>query len=353
MALNASIFIPDISGYTEFLSRTELEHSSHIINELLKVLVDSNFTDLTLAEIEGDALLFYRTGEPLSFDEMTRQAVTMFSNFHTRLKIIERDSICQCGACQTASNLSLKFVVHYGAIQEIRISNFVKASGIDMIIAHRLMKNSVPSQEYVLATAKYLDACAEQTKTPDLSWEHSSEEYPTVGTIPFQYALLDAVRDSIPPVPDRQQAVVSLDDRSVQIDIASPMMDVYQTMIDYNGRHHWIEGLRGGKGEQPIDRLNAKHFCYFDDFTVELVPVDRLVTDHSIRYVEEFAVTAQGIRGINEFHFESRGPEETHLAVQVGALEGTALPQEAADAVLAQQKENMEHLKEFCEKDRG
>ena len=58
MALNASIFIPDISGYTEFLSRTELEHSSHIINELLKVIVDSNSTDLTLAEIEVDALLF-------------------------------------------------------------------------------------------------------------------------------------------------------------------------------------------------------------------------------------------------------------------------------------------------------
>jgi len=109
MALNASIFIADISGYTEFLSSTELEHSSHIINELLKVLVESNTTDLTLAEIEGDALLFYRTGEPLSFDEMTHQVIVMFSNFHTRLKIIERDSICQCGACQTASNLSDRF----------------------------------------------------------------------------------------------------------------------------------------------------------------------------------------------------------------------------------------------------
>ena len=352
MALNASIFIADISGYTEFLSSTELEHSSHIINELLKVLVDSNTTDLTLAEIEGDALLFYRTGEPLPFGEMAHQVVVMFSNFHTRLKIIERDSICQCGACQTASNLSLKFVVHYGAIQEIRISNFVKASGIDMIIAHRLMKNSVPSNEYVLATDKYLNEVSNRAKTPDLRWETSSEVYPTVGTIPFQYALLDAVLDSIPPIPGREQAVVNLDERSVQIDIASPMMDVYQTMIDYNGRHHWIEGLRGGKGEQPIDRLNAKHFCYFDDLTVELVPVERLITDHSIRYVEEFAVTAQGMRGINEFLFESRSPEETHLAVQVGALEGTVLPQQVADAVLAQQKENMEHLKEFCEKDR-
>jgi len=353
MALNASIFIADISGYTEFLSNTELEHSSHIINELLKVLVESNSTDLTLAEIEGDALLFYRTGQPLPFDEMTRQVVVMFSNFHTRLKIIERDSICQCGACQTASNLSLKFVVHYGAIQEIRISNFVKASGIDMIIAHRLMKNSVPSQEYVLATDKYLDAVTKPAKTPDLNWETSSEEYPTVGTVPFQYALLDAVLESIPAVPGRQQAVVNLDQRSLQIDIASPMMDVYQTLIEYNERHRWVEGLRGGHSEQPIDRLNATHFCYFDDFTVEIVPADRLITDQSIRYVEEFSIPAQGIRGISEFLLENRGPEHTNLAVRVGAQEGAALSQEAADAVLAQHKASIEHLKEFCEKDRN
>ena len=353
MALNASIFIADISGYTEFLSSTELEHSSHIINELLKVLVESNTTDLTLAEIEGDALLFYRTGEPLPFGEMTHQVVVMFSNFHTRLKIIERDSICQCGACQTASNLSLKFVVHYGAIQEIRISNFVKASGIDMIIAHRLMKNSVPSQEYVLATDKYLDEVSNQENTGDLKWENSSEEYPTVGTIPFQYALLDAVLKSIPPIPGREQAFVSLDERSVQINIASPMMNVYQIIIDYNGRHRWIEGLRGGHGEQPIDRLSATHFCYFDDFTVEIVPAERLITDQSIRYVEEFAIPPQGIRGMSEFLLENRGSEDTSLTVRVGAQEGTALPQEAADAVLAQQKANIEHLKEFCEMNRG
>ncbi len=352
MALNASIFIPDISGYTEFLSRTELEHSSHIINELLKVIVDSNSTDLNLAEIEGDALLFYRAGEPLPFDEMTRQAVAMFSNFHTRLKIIERDSICQCGACQTASNLSLKFIMHYGAIQEIRISNFVKASGIDMIIAHRLLKNNLPSQEYVLATAKYLDAVTDRTSAPDLRWESSSEEYPTVGTIPFQYALLDAVRNSIPPVPDRQQAVVNLGERSIQIDVASPMMDVYQTMIDFDGRHRWIEGLRGGKGEEAIDRLNAKHFCYFDEITLEIVPVDREITADSIRYVEEFAITEQGIKGITEFSLERLGPGECRLTGKVGAREGTALPQEATDAVLAQMKGNFERLKEFCEKDK-
>jgi hypothetical protein len=37
----------------------------HIINELLDLLVQSNATACALAEVEGDALLFYRKGEPI------------------------------------------------------------------------------------------------------------------------------------------------------------------------------------------------------------------------------------------------------------------------------------------------
>ncbi|UCD68542.1 MAG: DUF2652 domain-containing protein [Betaproteobacteria bacterium] len=351
MALDASIFIPDISGYTEFVSQTELEHSSHIINELLEVLVESNFTDLTLSEIEGDALLFYRTGAPLPLVEMTRQAVAMFSNFHNRLKIIERDSICQCGACQTASKLSLKFVVHYGAIQEMRIANFVKASGLDMIIAHRLLKNSLASDEYVLATASYLEAAADRVTTSELSWIAASEDYPAVGTIPFQYALLDTIRESLPPAPTRQQAKVRLDDRVVQIEFASSMIDAYQALIDFNGRKLWIDGLRSGDGEQPIDRLDAKHFCYFDNFTVRIVPLERVISEDSIRYVEQFSIPEQGLTGITEFILEKLGSCHTRLTGRVGSQEGAELAADTALGLLVRMRENLERLKQLVETD--
>ncbi len=37
----ALFFIPDISGFTNFVNNTELEHSIHIISELLELLIDS------------------------------------------------------------------------------------------------------------------------------------------------------------------------------------------------------------------------------------------------------------------------------------------------------------------------
>ena len=36
------LFIPDISGFTRFVTDMEIEHSRHIIQELLEVLIDAN-----------------------------------------------------------------------------------------------------------------------------------------------------------------------------------------------------------------------------------------------------------------------------------------------------------------------
>ncbi|MEM6380660.1 MAG: DUF2652 domain-containing protein, partial [Bacteroidota bacterium] len=58
------LFIPDISGFTRFVKTTERNHSRHIISELLELLIDENDIGLTVAEIEGDAILFYK--EPTS-----------------------------------------------------------------------------------------------------------------------------------------------------------------------------------------------------------------------------------------------------------------------------------------------
>ena len=59
MAEKAIILIPDISDFTHFTSTTEIDQIAHIIAELLELIVDSNETGFRLAEIEGDAVLFY------------------------------------------------------------------------------------------------------------------------------------------------------------------------------------------------------------------------------------------------------------------------------------------------------
>ena len=96
MAERAIILIPDISGFTGFTGATEIDHAAHIITELLELIVASNETDFTLAEIEGDAVLFYRKGEPLRREQLDNGTVYLVRRPGVVLRIIAHKNF-QCG----------------------------------------------------------------------------------------------------------------------------------------------------------------------------------------------------------------------------------------------------------------
>jgi len=150
------LFLPDISGFTRFVTQTELNHSRHIIAELLEIILKANTLGLKVSEVEGDAILFYRTGSVPPLGALIEQVTATFVAFHTQLKVLERDRVCRCGACSTASRLSLKFIAHAGTLEETSIGTFTKLMGADVILVHSLLKNSLPHQEYFLATDDYL-----------------------------------------------------------------------------------------------------------------------------------------------------------------------------------------------------
>jgi hypothetical protein len=100
--------------------------------------------------------------------------------------VIERDTVCPCGACQTASNLTLKFIIHFGYIKEIKVAQFVKATGIDMIVAHRLLKNDLDENEYILITEPCCSAVGQEDGGAKLQWAKSSQAYEMIGNVGFE-----------------------------------------------------------------------------------------------------------------------------------------------------------------------
>ena len=86
------MLIPDISGFTEFVSEVEISHSEHIITELLGLLINANSLNLHLCEIEGDALFFYRGGRLPTLDQVIEQVQDWFLKFHEHLNLLKRDS---------------------------------------------------------------------------------------------------------------------------------------------------------------------------------------------------------------------------------------------------------------------
>ena len=144
------LFIPDISGFTAFVQHTAITHSQYIIAELLEVIAKANELGLELAEIEGDALLFYKHLDLPPLEALWQQARNMFLAFHTHLQHYEARRICDCDACSTAVNLSLKIIAHAGVIGFVEALGRQKPHGEDVIIVHRLLKNAIQHRAYLL-----------------------------------------------------------------------------------------------------------------------------------------------------------------------------------------------------------
>jgi len=86
-------------------------------------------------------------------------ATAMHSAFHAEQARLESLRICWCDACVQTGGLTVKIVAHVGevAVQELRGRKTI--AGVDVILVHRMLKNSVPVPEYVLMTEPVFDRC--------------------------------------------------------------------------------------------------------------------------------------------------------------------------------------------------
>ncbi len=160
---NAVIVLADISGYTRFmkLHGMALVHAEAIITELMDSIIALTEHPLILNKLEGDAALFYALADtdPQAVAESALQQVNQFFQaFSARKREIGVDALCNCGACTEAVNLRIKAVVVFGGVVVRRVRQFEEISGVAVIIAHRLLKNGVPLDEYVVLDESFEQA---------------------------------------------------------------------------------------------------------------------------------------------------------------------------------------------------
>lgn len=238
------LFIPDISGFTRFINEIEIEHSRHIIQQLLEVLINANNTGLEISEIEGDAILFYKFGQPLELEAIYKQVENMFCAFHRHLNAYDNRKICQCKACVSAVDLTLKVITHYGEFTTYNVKNFSKLIGRDVIVAHQLLKNDIAQHEYWLVTDNLLDDTPPAGLAKWMIWDASAKETET-GTIPFHYTQLTQLRKELPAEPDPHLELVSKAKMvSVSKEYEVDIKTLGFTVIHFEFRHLWQVGIK-------------------------------------------------------------------------------------------------------------
>jgi hypothetical protein len=238
------LFIPDISGFTRFVNETEIDHSRIIIQELLEILINANKIGLEISEIEGDAILFYRSGNSPRVEDIYRQVEQMFCDFHRHIVAYEHRRFCQCEACKSAINLTLKVITHYGEFTDYQVRNFRKLIGKDIIVAHQLLKNDIAQHEYWLVTQNLLPGNPPESLPQWMEWNSSTKQTES-GDVPFKYTQLSQLKKEIKPesLPDinlPSKAKVYSTSREYEVGIIT----LFHGAGNYGYRNRWQEGVK-------------------------------------------------------------------------------------------------------------
>jgi hypothetical protein len=259
------LFIPDISGFTRFVNDSEIDHSRLIIQELLDTLINANQMGLEVSEIEGDAILFYKFGGSPDLAQLYQQVEKMFCDFHRHLIAYEQRRFCQCKACSSAINLTLKVITHYGEFTGYNVRNFSKLIGKDIIIAHQLLKNDIEQHEYWLVT-KNLVSDHPPGFRQWMQWNDSAKQT-EIGEIPFHYTQLSQLKKEIQPelFPrlqlDKKRKMFSLT-KEYDTDIIT----LFHATGDFNYRNRWQEGVKAVElVSHYLPRVGTSCRCLLDN----------------------------------------------------------------------------------------
>jgi hypothetical protein len=188
----ALLLIADIGGYTRFLKvhAINLAHAHDMVTQLLEAVIDGAASPLKLAKLEGDAAFFYA---PLSEDsrlEVASLVSAIRAGFERRKQQLSIDRTCTCEGCTQVEQLTLKFVVHQGEVAFQRVKRSNELGGVDVIVVHRMLKNSVPLREYVLMTETLARQLAPEVRERS---ESIQEELEGLGRYSLRYVALEAL----------------------------------------------------------------------------------------------------------------------------------------------------------------
>jgi uncharacterized protein YndB with AHSA1/START domain len=250
-----ALVLADISGYSKFVAQTEVDHSWSILHELLDTVVRSVQGRMDVSQVEGDAILFI-TG--MTTPDVITAIEGTFIAFHRRLRDMQAVTTCPCNACANIGILKLKFVVHHGKFSRQRLGGVEQLHGTDVIVAHRLLKNTVPSKEYLLVTDAVLERLPDEARA---TFTPHSEEF-DLGAIHGGYKEIAEIWRAAEAA-ERKRVMPDEAFVNSEVVVDATAADVYKKMLrpDVMERYLFaddVEKVPGARGED----LGADFHCH-------------------------------------------------------------------------------------------
>src|SRR4051794_28512162 len=240
------LLIADISGYTSYLAGVELDHAQDILADLVGTVVTTLQPTFRLAKLEGDAAFMAAPEADLDGSLLLDVIERCYFGFRRRRRDVRQATTCECDACIRIPDLNLKFVAHVGPVVRQQMAGLDELIGRDVIVAHRLLKNTVTESTGVTAYALLTDACttAMRLDPEALGMGHHAESYEVVGEIAGWVHDLERRWEEEDA---RARVRVSSEEAGLETDFptAAPPQLVWDAITTPGGRMAWSVGVTG------------------------------------------------------------------------------------------------------------
>jgi len=240
----ACLAIADISGYTSYLTGSELDHAQDVLADLMETTLGALGPILRLNKLEGDAIFLYAPEAEIDGSTLLDTLESAYFAFQRRLRAIRQATTCQCTACRTIPRLNLKFCVHHGDFVRQRILGQEELAGRDVILVHRLLKNHVSERFGLHGYALLTAVCAQAMRlnADRLGLRAHAETYEHIGEIPgYVYDLQQRWQEE----QDARRVRLHPGEADIHwtFDLAAPAALVWEWNTDASRRTRWAEDV--------------------------------------------------------------------------------------------------------------
>ena len=270
-------FISDITGYTRFLTKSELGHAKEILDAIFESILEHVQAPLAVSKVEGDAIFCYVP------DRLLKQPASMLNameatyfEFRRQLRLMDINTTCDCNACVNMTELDLKVFIHHGEYIVHDVAGSSELAGSDVILVHRLMKNSVTEATgftgYGLVSEAAIKAIGTTGEAEGMT--RHSEHYEDFGDVTVYVTDLAAAWQI---QAERQRSIVTREDAIAYAEVFLPVTPWiawgYANDSDVKKQMFGLESHVRTDGAARLG-IGAKFHCQHELGTVDYLVVD-------------------------------------------------------------------------------
>jgi class 3 adenylate cyclase len=268
------LLIADISGYTSFVARTELEHSHEILSDLLGVVCEHMEALLTFHKLEGDAVFAYAPEVKIPRGETLLELIeSTYVAFRDKQVSMKRATTCTCNACLNIPSLDLKFIAHHGEYILQQIRDIREMIGSDVNLVHRLLKNNVTEATGWRAYMLFTEPCLEHMHINLEDAHQQMESYEHLAEV-RTYSL--DLHKRYHEIVETRRVMLDKDEADVilTLDFNVPPPVAWDWMQSPTKRNLWGRGVQWSGGDRPRGRTGSgasNHCAHGKGVSTEIV----------------------------------------------------------------------------------